>query len=362
MNRSITVTVVSICLLCLPKIVAAQTPRWTVSQFGDLPLTFDSGAVLEGTSTALPWAWHAKMRGRWAYDIGLADNAHQTTADLSLGVGLPLNLELTTAFPVGWTVGSRQKTDPGINSKQLQGMGNDGFGIGDLRLAIMWSHAGASKGGLGFLVGFCGTVPTGDHEKLMGEGGFTATPFISLSLQVLSIKLTANMAYKIRPEHVSPYKDRYFEQDDDLIWRAGFRIPRKNDVAWSMEAEGAIGIATNRKIQPHTLSRPVWLGGGIDFPVSRTNRFGLAAGVGLRGEAVPDFTFEIRFTLGPVLPDEDMDGVGGVMDKCPLLPEDMDGFEDYDGCPDYDNDKDGFPDDEDQCPLDSAGNFSDNGC
>src|SRR2546421_2685066 len=46
----------------------------------------------------------------------------------------------------------------------------------------------------------------------------------------------------------------------------------------------------------------------------------------------------------PPNPDPDGDGIVGVADKCPLVAEDKDGFEDDDGCPDPDNDKDGIPD------------------
>jgi OOP family OmpA-OmpF porin len=52
----------------------------------------------------------------------------------------------------------------------------------------------------------------------------------------------------------------------------------------------------------------------------------------------------------PPNPDPDGDGVVGVADKCPLVAEDKDGFEDDDGCPDPDNDKDGIPDAQDKCP------------
>ena len=39
-----------------------------------------------------------------------------------------------------------------------------------------------------------------------------------------------------------------------------------------------------------------------------------------------------------------------VIDECPDLAEDVDGFEDEDGCPDPDNDRDGFLDRDDACP------------
>nr|MBA3501557.1 OmpA family protein [Deltaproteobacteria bacterium] len=40
--------------------------------------------------------------------------------------------------------------------------------------------------------------------------------------------------------------------------------------------------------------------------------------------------------------DLDNDGILDNVDKCPRVPEDLDGFEDTDGCPDLDNDKDGI--------------------
>jgi outer membrane protein OmpA-like peptidoglycan-associated protein len=49
-------------------------------------------------------------------------------------------------------------------------------------------------------------------------------------------------------------------------------------------------------------------------------------------------------------PDNDGDGIPDAKDKCPLDPEDYDGFQDQDGCPDLDNDGDGIPDVRDLCP------------
>src|SRR5438105_2382562 len=49
--------------------------------------------------------------------------------------------------------------------------------------------------------------------------------------------------------------------------------------------------------------------------------------------------------------DTDGDGILDKVDKCPLEPEDKDGFEDEDGCPDPDNDQDGILDKADKCPM-----------
>ncbi len=63
--------------------------------------------------------------------------------------------------------------------------------------------------------------------------------------------------------------------------------------------------------------------------------------------------------------DSDSDGVPDEADRCPVTPEDVDGFEDEDGCPEPDNDQDGVPDVNDRCP-DAAetpnGISDDDGC
>ncbi len=63
--------------------------------------------------------------------------------------------------------------------------------------------------------------------------------------------------------------------------------------------------------------------------------------------------------------DSDGDGVFDEADRCPITPEDHDGFEDEDGCPEADNDEDGVSDEADKCPIaaESANGFGDDdGC
>jgi hypothetical protein len=240
-------------------------------------------------------------------------------------------------------------------------MGEDGAGIGDLRAGLQWSALSAAAGGIGLLFGATVIVPTGDHERLLGEGGVGGEALASFALQVLSARLGMNLGYRLRPEHAAPAPGERFEQDDDVLWRVGVSAPTENDVAWSVEAAGAIGVAIGGGGWPAAASRPVWLGGGVDFPLGRRHRFGLLAGFGV-GEVAPALSVAARLTFVPIAPDEDGDGIGGATDLCPLFPEDFDGFEDADGCPDGDNDGDGFPDDEDACPIRAAGPASEDGC
>jgi hypothetical protein len=344
-------------------VARAAEPTWTQPSLVEQPLTSDSGHVIEGTSTAPAFSWHAKIDAGYRYDVGRADQASQLRGGLGFGVGFPANLELALAMPLGVTFGVKEPAglDPG--PRRLEGMGEDGPGIGDLKVGLLWSYVAATRGGLGLMIGLVGRLPTGDHERLLGEGGFSAEPLVSLAFQLLSMRFSLNLGYRIRPEHVSYVDGDRFEQDDELFWRVGLRIPRKDDIAWSLEAAGAIGMATADGVWPEHESRPVWLGGGVDFPLTRAYRLGMFAGFGVAGEASPLFSAGLRFKWNPVLPDEDKDGVGGTADECPLIAEDRDGYEDSDGCPEYDNDADGFPDDEDVCPNDpAADSFSEDGC
>jgi hypothetical protein len=307
------------------------------------------------------------MHTRYQFGLGRADRASQVILGQSFGVGFPHGLEAGLALPFGWTVGSREASRPDVSSRPLaprplKGMGEEGPAVGDLKLALFWSAIDAGDGGLGLLVGLVGGVPTGMHERLMGEGGFTLEPLVSMAFQVFGSRIALNIVYRWRPEHVSVVEERPFEQDDDVVWRVGLRIPRKNDVAWAIEAEGAVGVLTGQEGFPGTKHRPVVIGAGLDFPLSRLFRLGINTAFGVTGEAAPRYTFGVSLWWLPVLPDEDKDGLMGMTDNCPLLKEDHDGFEDDDGCPDLDNDKDGFPDEEDACPSEPADDFSEDGC
>jgi hypothetical protein len=355
-------TLVAFCLISSAGIAPALSQGWPVPRFGEPPLTPDSGQVVEGTAVAPALSWHATIAAGYAYGLGIAERASRARTDIAFGLGLPLDLEAAVALPVAYTMGARGEGGPDSSPRPLEGMGEDGFSIGDLRAALLWRALDSSRGGFGLLVGVTASALTGDNESLMGEDGFAAEPLVSLAAQMLGVRVSLNLAYRLRPEHTAVADGRAFEQDDDLVWRAALRIPVKNGVAWSVEGEGTIGMATDEGVWPSSRSRPVWLGAGVDLPVGRLHRFGLFAGAGVAGQMSPVFSGGARFTFLPVLPDEDADGVGGDADECPLIPEDADGFEDADGCPDLDNDADGFPDDEDRCPNQPAREGSENGC
>jgi OOP family OmpA-OmpF porin len=357
-----------ICLVGLAAVAVSQparassTEKWLVPRFGEPPVTVDGFHILEGTRVTPTWAWHARISLQYLAGLALAERARQVRGNLVLGLGLPANLEVAVSLPVGVTFNAREDIKGPNNEKRYIGLGEQGTSAGDFSGTVMWSVFDAKDGGFGLLFALRGSAPTGDHQKLMGEGGYTVEPFTALAFQLFGTRLSLNLGYRFREEREMILDGVRYEQDDELIWRFGVRMPRKYDVAWSVEAEGAIGMATYEGAWPSHRSRPVWLCAGVDFPIERQYRLGLFTGVGVVGASVPSLSFGISFNWLPVAADEDDDGIVGSNDQCPVLKEDMDGFIDEDGCPDLDNDMDGFPDDEDRCPLDAGDDFSDDGC
>ena len=342
------------------KSFAGKEAPWPQPGLRHIPLTPDGYHLLEGTSAAPLLSWHARLSASYAYGVGAASRASQLSGALAAGLGLPFKFELALALPMAWTIGT--KTRDSSDQQQLEAMGDDGIGLGDLTAGLLFGAYGSAQGGLSILIGLSGSAPTGNHERLIGEGGFLVEPFSALAFQVLGSRLCLNLAYRLRPEHIMRDENSIFEQDDEIVWRAGLRVPRRYDVAWSLEMEWDIQVARREGIWPSSAGRPFFAGAGLDFPVGREQRLGIVAGARLVGKAMPSFFAELSLLKLPVLPDEDGDGISGSADSCPLLKEDRDGFEDSDGCPDLDNDKDGFPDDEDRCPMTKAGGLSEDGC
>jgi len=123
--------------------------------------------------------------------------------------------------------------------------------------------------------------------------------------------------------------------------RAG--LPSFSLDASPLEAEGGVRIYA-------TGSVAVLIGGGA----------GLVKGIGS-----PEWRGFLSIGYAPDMRDTDGDGVPNGRDRCPLVPEDKDGFEDDDGCPDDDNDGDHRPDAVDKCPNDAEdldGFEDDDGC
>ncbi|MFO7177694.1 MAG: thrombospondin type 3 repeat-containing protein [Pseudomonadota bacterium] len=108
------------------------------------------------------------------------------------------------------------------------------------------------------------------------------------------------------------------------------------------------------------------LGAAQVQPLGFNGVFTVGAGTAaVDGIGAPTVRAMLGFTYVAELRDEDRDGIPDDEDECPALAEDRDGYEDSDGCPDGDNDLDTIPDAVDRCPLqaeDMDGFEDDDGC
>lgn len=127
---------------------------------------------------------------------------------------------------------------------------------------------------------------------------------------------------------------------------------------------GASIVTSNRQNSVLTDIQPIaYVGAGVDVRLSRLQigiegRYAAARGI---GDTLLAHEWDVLLTFGlvddPVKrevaalppPDRDRDGVPDERDECPDKAEDLDGFEDANGCPELDNDNDGIIDGLDQC-------------
>ncbi len=113
-------------------------------------------------------------------------------------------------------------------------------------------------------------------------------------------------------------------------------------------------------------SSPLEVGGGARVLATKAVAVvvGGSAGV-VKGIGSPDLRVFASVGWAPDTRDTDGDGVPNNRDKCPLVAEDFDRWDDGDGCPDDDNDGDRRADDTDKCPMESEdfdGHEDDDGC
>ena len=111
---------------------------------------------------------------------------------------------------------------------------------------------------------------------------------------------------------------------------------------------------------------PLEVEGGLRIYATGAVAVVLGGGAGvIQGIGSPESRFFVSIGYAPDVRDSDGDGIPNGRDKCPLVAEDKDGFEDGDGCPDDDNDGDHRPDATDRCPdeaEDLDGFEDDDGC
>ena len=204
----------------------------------------------------------------------------------------------------------------------------------------------------------------------LGSEGFTFRPRVLLSKNAGPLRFASQLSYWVRP------------QVERLGAKVGHEIQFKGGIEYDLRHH-SIPFRVGTSIFGALPTLPVltalnqitseWrVSGTYDFKAFDFEHeifvqaaTGLLAGIGTPDvRVVSGWRLRRDFSVVPER-DLDQDGVMVSEDRCPNVPEDLDGFEDEDGCPDIDDDQDGIVDDQDQCknaPEDVDGFRDEDGC
>ena len=276
--------------------------------------------------------------------------------ELSGAYGLTDSIQLGAVLPVILSM-SGDGLDPATAMPAATGLQTSG--LGDLRLEIkdrFWQRGALRLAALGDV-----TVPS-----RYGTGGsaFTGDSLPSLRGSVaaqwrgLDDRLAAggNLGVVLRkPREI--YGSTVGEQ---LSWgvAAGYSVTDRFGIIGEVFGRAGFDFSVD--------SSPTEAAAGVRVQATRAVSVVAGGGGGLfRGIGSPQVRAFVSVGWAPDTRDSDGDGIANNKDRCPLVAEDKDGFEDDDGCPDNDNDGDHRDDSVDKCPdqaEDLDGFEDDDGC
>ncbi len=299
------------------------------------------------------------------YDVDSNDDIEGTrvsvvesllAGEVSGAYGLTDKLQLGASLPMVFTM-TGQGLDP-VTARP----GDDlkVSGLGDMRLEA--KYAAYEKQGLRIAALGGVSVPTsvgsGGSEFL---GDNLPTGRIRAAVQWTNpqnnLTVGANLGALFRkPREI--YSSTVGQQ---LTYGIGAAAKANDRVSLIAEVFGRTGMAE------FDLSKsPLEANGGVRVKATKSIAVLAGGGAGIvKGIGSPGLRMFVSVGWAPDYADSDGDGVPNLRDRCPLVAEDKDGFEDDDGCPDPDNDGDKRLDDEDKCPNqreDFDGFEDDDGC
>lgn len=353
---------VAVALLVAAPSTTARAQRETVAVYDSFTPAFDNDSFLSLPGTVTPGPLRSALT--LGTDLSFAhtqvpregrvrlNRVLRTTIGVQLGLGERLAVAL--AIPV---IPLQLGEAPGVGAAANTQVDTRREGFGDVRVQARYRLFGSVRDvpgavtdgpGLGMLVAF--DLPTGEAGRYTGEG-FARTELALLAdFQLLGAAAGLKLGWLHRPIHrvVRTDGDRYKLQDR-LVYGLGFKVPMPfmPTLSGLLEFRGEADFADGRSAPLEMLLGARIVNGAWAATLSGGLR--LSSGFG-----VPAGRLLLTVRATPKNPDLDDDGIPDSRDACPLLPEDLDGFEDADGCEDPDNDNDFVPDADDLCPNEEA--------
>jgi outer membrane protein OmpA-like peptidoglycan-associated protein len=284
--------------------------------------------------------------------VGEVSGAFGFMDDFEVGVALPMVLTMA---------------GEGIDvATAMAGSDLQASGLGDLRAELKWRFWQKDNLRLSALPGITiptsvGTSPDGDD---LGSGDLLGDNLPTLRLrgavQWTNGKGNLNLGAYAGALFRKPRTVYSSEVGQQLVYGFGGAFKVTDRVDGIAEMFGRSGFNTDLD------ASPLELNGGVRVQATRAISVLAGGGAGLvRGIGSPGLRMFVSVGWSPDFRDSDGDGIGNDKDKCPLLAEDKDGFEDSDGCPDDDNDGDKREDSIDKCPNEAEdldGFEDDDGC
>jgi outer membrane protein OmpA-like peptidoglycan-associated protein len=296
--------------------------------------------------------------------------------DVGMAIGLFHKGEVAVSLPI---IMAQDAQLPGLNLGAVSSQG-----VGDLLVRPKFALVASTPFSLSLSAGL--RLPTGADEAYMGTGGTAFEPRVSMESRLGALVVAANVGTRFESERTLL---DLVDGNDLLLGFSSTLQPQASD--WSLGLSGLASSALNAPFDAAAQRRAELLvGAGYTLPMGLGVHTGVGAGL-LPGATTPtwrgimslrwstpiarsaprfvevdpppaspdpmpqsDPTPEPIAEQPPANEDPDADGIVGVLDQCPELPEDVDGDRDDDGCPDteVDSDSDSIVDGLDQCPDD----------
>jgi outer membrane protein OmpA-like peptidoglycan-associated protein len=299
-------------------------------------MKWNVSATLGFTNTIL------RVVPRQSSDTGIDVVGPRLSGYLDFAMGFRDRMEVNVALPFALA----QSTESGIAAGFMLKEASATTAVGDARVGGSVLIFGRKTGPQ---VGVAGSVsiPLGSEDSFTGDGGVGGEVLATAAYAMPDYRILVNGGVRFRPEADYVTSD----QGTELIGRAAVIVPfAKERLHTSLELD--LLARTSGGDAYKELGSPILALLGARYHFKNGIHAGAGVGMGLT-EAPGSPMVRTLVTVGyspeprkkaksspPGLVDSDNDGIIDTLDKCPKLPEDMNGIADEDGCPDLDSDKD----------------------